>query len=536
MAEDLGELAIRIAIAGKQQAKSDLKEVGASVQEAGTRAEKAGRQFHEAGGGLAAFGGELREVASGAQEFAESLGLMRGIEGAANLQAIGQQFTFITGSAAQAAQAIGAFKELGPAIGVEPATLAGFARTLLATGENAEQAARSIRAFADAAALSDAPVANIGRLSELFARMRTEPRMMMRAILELPQLGIDPSKVFAAATGERGLTNAQTVSRLESMGPARAAETLLRGIEIQYRGVAESMSSNNIPGLLRQIGVGLSEVFEPTGELLLPVLKNVATAVSTAAGAMKRLNEMTGGGAGLIVGIYGLYRAGGQLLGFLGRAGTAFMTAGQEIRTAGTAIQQLTIAIEELAVAARGAASAGSPGGGGFGIVPVGLGGGRGAPGGFNPDATQSIPQYGGSFSNAFKAGGVSGAAQVAKNKIMGGAGASAEATGLRGLIGNIPPPHVGPGVEQLLYYKLRQYIPSLPDIDPSIRKGMEDAGTLPRSGGAAKKDGTLDELKKQTALLAGIHGHVIGGGARANSGFLQAEMEMARITMTGIG
>ena len=543
MAQDLGELALRITIAGQEKVRTGLQQVGHELREAGERSEKFAEGLERTELPALALLSTIGFLVGGVRELIGALGEFTGVSEAAGYQKLTAQLTFLTGSAREAKEMIADLKETALGLGMNPLALAGYTRVLLNTGSSAREAARQIKALADVSAMGGMGEANIGEAANLLGQIREKPHLRAQAITRLSELGINLRDIVKAQTGHE-MSSMQAVSFLGAMRGEKLLETLIGGIEKTYGNAAKTLSDTTALGILQQIGANLQDVLEPTGEMLLPILQDFGAYVKDASEKIRNFNELTGGSAGLTVVMFGLYKAGGLIVGSFVRAGMA--------------IKQLTTAIDRLAVSAyraslkTGEGEALKDAAGAAGFLPFG-GGGKA---GFNPDALQAIPKFGG-LRNAFKVGGLRAAGEVgldfAKGLLpklgrfakgagplmlltigsellgdkIGGKGGNVlknvgEYAGYGALIGTIIPgigTAVGAGVGALV---------------GAVKGLWENAHQKSVDG----QNEVAKNTKKAADALQDIRGHLIGGGARSEFGKSRAEAEMAlqRMLAYGVG
>jgi len=143
----------------------------------------------------------------------------------------------------------------------------------------------------------------------------------------------------------------QAAAVLGNMRGDKAYDAIVTGASKVYGGAAAGQGGNTVTGLTQNLQESVGLALKPTGDALLPVLAGTEKGLISVLGAARRLNEETGGAAGLtfvmIAGVVVFRR-------FSGSAITAFSAA----RGLTTAITEFGLAADKAAVSARNAAVA----------------------------------------------------------------------------------------------------------------------------------------------------------------------------------
>jgi hypothetical protein len=118
---------------------------------------------------------------------------------------------------------------------------------------------------------------------------------------EVAELGryLDLAKVVGAGSGKSVSGPVQAEQVLSGMSGSKAYDTIIRGIQKTYAGAAAGQGGNTLLGLGQNLAESAQLALKPTGDALLPILEGIAKGGVWAASALGKLNEVTGGSAGL---------------------------------------------------------------------------------------------------------------------------------------------------------------------------------------------------------------------------------------------
>lgn len=341
----LSTLEVKLGISGDDTVVSGLKRVKRAEDEAA-----------QGGDGLAKAMAAMEIPALRAVAAAQGLGMaviglgagaiaLSGIQLAAQYERLEVGFKTLLGSAGAARQLMNDLSALGQTTPFQTAELSQFARGLLATDASANKALntmRTLRAVTDAMAATGGSTADVGQAISTLGQMRIATHLDMEQIKVLSHLGVNVPEVYRAATGQKNVAPQIAMARLASMRGQAAFDTIVAGMEKLYGGAASTQAATGL-GLLQNIIETLGLVSLPTGRILLAIVKPIADLALHFLGAAQKINEMTGGVAGLAVILTLIIRGWGLLSGV--------------VIAAYTATRQLTAALLEYSAAARSAAT-----------------------------------------------------------------------------------------------------------------------------------------------------------------------------------
>ncbi len=527
MALELGALYYRVSVEGADAAKGQLR--GVREQAADTA-----RGMRTVSAAFSATEIPLMSLASAASVAATSIGMIgsaaaaaSGVGIAARFQRLEVGFATLLGSAEKARGVLAELRELGAKTDFKTEELIGFSRALLATGSNARTLLPQMQAIVDTAAALGLQTWDVGRMITNLGQIRAVGPQE-RDLQELLRMGVNLDKVVGAATG-RTLPAGAGMTAIKGMTGEKAFETLIRGMNAAFGGAA-ARNAGTFLGVLQNIGETLANSVLPTGRLLLTVLGPLASSLQTVLGWLQQLNEVTGGGAGLIAMTIGLWRAKNLLIG------SAIMAA--------TAVRRLTTELEALALAAR---VAGMPSAGGTaptgGTAPLG---GRLAPGG----RTSMLP-YGG-MRNAVRTAGAAGAVRVAGTWLRGMAPKALGAFKvgwpmLADIGGNLLGNAIGGDFGRIISgtatgigygAMVGSFIPGVGTAAGAVIGGTIGLGKtlwdIYHEHGQAQKQ-IARNTAQTAAVLKDIKGMSVGGGKRFGTAVAQMEVETALARMMGL-
>lgn len=313
--EDLGTLLMRVGIVGTGPTVAGLHQVGAAATQMGGQVKSAGADIRslqspvmELGYTLMGFAGTLGVVATAAAAFT-------GIGVAAEFQQIEVGLAGLLGSMEQAGTLMRELQELGRKTPFDTAQLSAMASQMLAVGFPLKTLKQDMMAMADAAAAMSLKTEGLSRIQLAISQIRNSPRLQGDELRQLSESRINIAQLASAATGKDFKNYGEAKTFLQSKTGEEAADILLRGMEKKFGGAAERMGLGTLIGLITNIGEGFRMIMEPTGQLLIPVLMFAGKWMNNLANWLGRVNQLTGGAGGLILLIYGLYRAKTLLIG-----------------------------------------------------------------------------------------------------------------------------------------------------------------------------------------------------------------------------
>lgn len=342
MAEDLGTLLLRVGITGAGTTRSEIRGVGDEAINTGRKVRAGAADIRSAEIPIVSLGDSATILASSIGAVATAAAALSGVRIAAQFQQLEIGFETLLGSKVVAKTVLKDLRELGAATPFNTQELIAYSRALLATGANARTLKPELKAIVDTAAALGLQSGDIGAIIRQLSQIRAQPIAQMGQLNDLASFGINLDKIIGAAQA-RNLPTGGGIRALEGKSGQEAYDTIIKGMERAFPDAARRLAGGSLLGIIQNLGESLQNVFLPTGERLLPVLGAAAGLVSTVVGWIGKLNEVTGGGAGLILIVYGLVRAKAILVG-------SYIAAIQQVRA-------LTVALAALAATSRTAAA-----------------------------------------------------------------------------------------------------------------------------------------------------------------------------------
>lgn len=384
MAITVEELIWELRTRGYSSAANDFKNMESQSDRTGRAAEKMGERFRFAGLTITDMIVGIQAAIRGMREVAQAIAAVTGVAIAARFQVINIGFTTLIGNAEKARNLLKELQQMGQRTPFNTEELAGMARLFLSTGSVNTGVVREIRAVADAVAATGQGTDVVERMGLNLTQIRGMPRPELRDLKEFSRAGINLDRVVSAALGKTVAVGGG-IQALQGMSGQKAFDTLVRGMEKAFGGSSERLGMGTFLGILQNIGETIQLVMLPTGQLLLPVVQGIGQAFLLLANAAQKVNELTGGGAGLIFLFRGLIAVKGILIGVLGRARSAItlltesidrLAASAATATAATATQATanTAASSTAIAAIGGTVAAGAAGASRFGKFASGLG------------------------------------------------------------------------------------------------------------------------------------------------------------------
>lgn len=487
---EMASLWVRLGVSGDSQVQASLARTKRALKEAGDAGEQAAtalRGFGRVSLFEAAFAAQ--SLVGNIQALTAALGAVTGVTQAAQFQKVQFGLEALTGSTEKAARLLREIKGLGASTPFETAEIARFAQQMLASGFAAEGLAKNIKAVTDTVTVLGGNTQTVERMLLAIRQIRGSRRLQGDELNQLLDAGLPLQRVVGAATG-RSVSAAEARGILSEKTGEEAAELLLRGMEKAFGGKARLGFLDTLTNLFDT----LNNIMEPTGRLINTVLAPAAVVVGKVLEQFQRINEFTGGLAGLFV----LFRVGVAIFPLL--AGGA--------RAAWAEFARLTAALYASAGAAR--VSAASQGVSGLGALFGGIGGLKGG-----------LKGLGGALRGPLGMGalgiGLGIGADFVGNKVGGWVG---------DLIKN-----VGTGASLGMLFGPKGAIVGA--IGGALKTAYDY--TL---GGAGKSAQDSENLKKSADALQDIKAAITGGGARSRRAVSRIEVEFAfaKALATGIG
>lgn len=320
----------------------------------------------------------IDELGAGLMGLVRVLGAFSGIGIAAQFHQLEVGFAGLLGDSEQAVRLLKELRRVGVETPFETAELIQFARGLLGAGFGAETLAENLRTITDTVAALGLGTEAVGRLALVLGQIAASIRLQGDELRQLSELGIRLPDIVQAATGRRmGVQEAREF--LQSMTGQEAAETILRGLRGRFGGMGRKLATETAQGIVQNIVESMKLAIEPTGRILLAILLPVGRGLLTVVSGFSKLNEMTGGAAGLAALTFLLVKGWRLVMttvwGVIGALRTLNATLQQLAASAGAAATGTAAAAAgSTATSAAGAAAAA-----GFGLGALGrMGGLRG--------------------------------------------------------------------------------------------------------------------------------------------------------------
>lgn len=524
------ELVARITVEGADTVKSEMGKVDDAFDkttesagktadgagEAGKATKNVGKEAKNAAPEIASAATALLGVVSAATaavyavgKLATGLMTVSGVRVAAQFQTAEFGAARLAGSAAAASDTIAELQQMAEnsPFRTSAPELMGYARALLATGDNAAQAVKHLKLFQDVAAGTGQDKEMIAGLAEAASKMRSEPEAAIKQLIGLSvHKGVNLQEVLRQGSG--GTINArnpeQATEILSSMYGPRAFQIVTKGLEKMFGGAADAAAKGTFNGIVAKMMNNINSLMEPTGRILLPILSAVASTAAGAVNIASAINRFSGGIAGIAAIVVGSIRTWGIFSATL-------------IRARGM-IDLLTVSLERMA---------------GVSGVAAGLNGAASI-GGIAASAGSSSAKLGtgaaaASMGSRFKAGTAVAAgivANIAGDAIGGNTGNVISGAGsglaLGGMIAMLPmPPQF-----KIAAIALGAVAGGINAVYQNMHKdGAAQAETAKNTGEMA------DSLKELSFVM-------VGGGSRANriAGQLQVEYSLQRMLAKSFG
>jgi hypothetical protein len=529
---ELASLLVRIGITGVGTVESGLSRVDRAVEKTAKKGQDAGFHFEHYRAPLLEAAGAAGLLASNVAQIAAVAGAASGIGIAARFQKLEVGFTNILGSAEKARQLLADLRKLGATTEFNTEDLVGYSRVLLATGSTAQGVTRELRALTDAAAFAGLSTPDVGALSVNLSQIRQALKPELEDLKQFGTRGISLDKVVGAAQG-RDLKQGEGIRELQKMTGQQAFDTLIQGFEKAFGGSA-AKNAGTLLGVIQNLNEAFGTAMLPTGKLLVPILTSVATGAKAVGEGLGRINEITGGSAGLVFLIGGLWRAKGLLVGTLVTAATA-------TKALTSALAQYSVAAGAAGAASRIPAAQFAPG---VGLgAPQGPSNRIGGPFGIRTAISKAggvLPMLAGFGKNALKFVGKAGIAGLAADlglnmlgdKVGGQTGGTLKGIGtgvgigstLGMIVGSIVP-GIGTAIGGAVGAVAGGLIGGI--------KGYFDSKNAPKGGG----DDVAKNTKQMAESLRDIRAEIVGGGRRLRGATSELEIEAAvgRMIATGI-
>lgn len=392
---------VRVTVDGVEQATSKIQRLDNATEKAAGTMNGLGSSMGSATSGILNLVGGLGEVTVALGALGTAAVALSGIKLAGKLQQVEMGFTTLLGSASKARDMMAKLYDLGAKTPFNTEELQGMARQMLATGTAASQVLPQLKALTDQAAALGLDTSAVGAMQRQLSQMRLKPNVQMEEINVLAEWGVDVRKLVNAATG-RNMSRPEAMQYLTSQGGEKAADLLIAGMEKAFGGAADRMGTSFL-AVVQNATERIRWIMAPTGKVIIGALAPAGMALQKVAEGAKWLNDVTGGGAGLIV--------------LMGGLRIAFVYVTAVIRNAVGGLRELTAAISQLAAASTGAAAraggaAAAAGGSAAAATAATAAAGGAAAGAANGataaktsgSATQAIPKYGG-WQNAARMG-----------------------------------------------------------------------------------------------------------------------------------
>jgi hypothetical protein len=521
---ELASMLVRVGITGVSTVESGLSRVDRAVDKTASKGREAGIALEKLQSPLLSAAGAAGSLLAQVTAISAGIAMFSGVGVAARFQSLEVGFTTLLGSAEKARKMLEDLRKMGARTPFNTEELTAYARQLLATGLAGERLIPTLGVVADTIAAMGLGTAEVGRLTRVLGQIRSKEKGLGgNDPIQLSELGINLRDMVNAATG-KNMTRSQAESFLDSKSGEEVADILLEGMKRKFGGSAERLGMGTLLGVIQNIGEAFKTIMLPTGALLVPMLTSVAVGIKSLGEGIKNVNDATGGTAGLVVLIGGLWKGASLLTG--------------TISGAVTATRALTLALAQYSGVAMGAAGASAakgalnPFAGAAAMGPVSrLGGGRILAGNAAAAAkTGFLPALAGFGKSALgKIGGGPAAFIASLGLGFAGSKVGGPAGGALSGIGS------GMGIGSLGFL-VNPVVGAITTVAGGIIggiKGYFDAKAAPKGNDPAAQD-----MKKAADSLRNIELHVIGGGRRAQRvrGEIEIEAAMGRIFATGIG
>lgn len=511
----------------------DFSALDSAMDQALARARRGGdqqgdefaRSFAQgARGGILALTGTYQQLKGEIAMVAGTLGEVTGVNSAAVYETQLVAFSTLLRDGNKAKSLLDDLYSLGSRTPFNSDQLVQFGRQLLANGFAAEGLAKKIGTVADAAAGLGLRTEGMGRLTYVLGQVRAGG-IQGDDLRQFKNAGVNLAEVVGLALGQKIQDAKSAMESLRGMSPERQSETILRGLEMRFGGMAEKLGTTTFAGLSQNLTEKLSMAMRPTGDLALSGGVKATTGVlGETIGNFQKLNTTTGGVAGLLglfaIGIpvlrdfytqVSLARAalrnlGGE--GVIGGAGRPIMVSGGPIYVTGA-----------VAPTSGGA------------LVPVGAAGGSlGTAGGAATGGLIARIGTGllGFLKNPFTIGGImalaGGALSMSGNK---------DAQNIGGLLGN-----VGTGVT--IGAAIGSIIPGIGTAIGAAIGGVGGLGVslydrISKDNQGTTTDTAAERTAKATEEVARslkeLRVEMIGGGSRTRNAGSRIELEYAMMS-----
>jgi hypothetical protein len=497
----------------------DFRPMDSAMDSALARAQAGGAKI-AAAGVLAAVGSYQRLKG----EISATLGTLNevtGVGSAANYEMLNVAFTSLLKNGAKAKSLLDELYALGAKTPFNSDSLAGFARQLLANGFAAEGLAKKIGTIADAASALGLKTEGMGRLTYVLGQVRAGG-IQGDDLRQFKNAGVNLAEVVGLAMGKQMQSAKDAMQALRTMSPERQVDTILRGLDARFSGMAEKIGSTTFAGLTQNLEEKLSMALRPTGELLLGGgLKQGVGVVGNLLGGFQKLNTATYGAVGLI----SVLAAGVPIVrGFI--ADLALARAALRNMAGQGAMVGRPITITGGPIYLSGAVVGGGAGGA---LVPVG-GGAAGAAGVAATGIRAILPAIGAFLKNPFTIGGIAalagGAMQTSGNGNVAAAGGVLQSVGNGAMIGSLIGSFI-PGIGNVVGGLVGGAVGLLGDTVQRIYEKNNPPGATTDTA----SERTAKATEEAARSLKELRVELVGGGKRSQNAASRIELEYAMVS-----
>ena len=185
-----------------------------------------------------------------------------------------------------------------------------YTRQLLAAGFGAEGLAKKVGTVADAAAGLGLRTEGMGRLAYVLGQVRAGG-IQGDDLRQFKNAGVNLAEIVGLAMGQKIQDAKGAMEALKSLSSEKQSDTILRGLEMRFGGMAEKLGTQTFAGLSQNLAEKLNMAMRPTGDLALSGgVKFGAGVLGETVGNFGKINQATGG----VVGVLGLLALGIPLL------------------------------------------------------------------------------------------------------------------------------------------------------------------------------------------------------------------------------
>jgi hypothetical protein len=304
-------------------------------------------------------------------EIQQTIEIASGISGvglAADYQRVNVSMTQLLGSQEKANALIGEVQKLGETTPFNTFELLDQAKYLLAVGVAAKDVTRDMRVLTDAGAAMGLTTDGVKHLAKALGDVQAGG-LKAQEMNQFANAGVNITDAINRGAGQKFTDKHVAAEYLRQFDTSKQVEIITKGLEMRFGGMAQTLGLGTVTGVYQNLGEVFQRIMLPTGNLLIPVVTLAGKILLDLVTTVAKLNEMTGGGAGL-VGLLALTVVGVR------QSVVWYQTAIGSINSLSTSLQRLAVTSAEATIATntQSMANALSGGNGGFNLGKLKIG------------------------------------------------------------------------------------------------------------------------------------------------------------------